>query len=168
MNNYTSSRFQRRAEDLIKITNEKRAAYTVEVYSSISISANASSLWTVMTTTWASTRFFLTFFFLFCFVLLFILKRVWHNWSNCGRKRRQNSPLLCERASWYQLTDTLEMQEWTSCLWQRPKMDNYEETSGGGQPSKGRYILKSSPPPLWPLTTRRKAQSWQWQWQIDK
>lgn len=37
MNNYTSSRFQRRAEDLIKITNEKkRAAYAVEVYSSIS------------------------------------------------------------------------------------------------------------------------------------
>lgn len=37
-----------------------------------------------------------------------------------------------------------------SCLWQRPKMDNYEETSGGGQPSEGRYSLKSSPPPSGP------------------
>lgn len=42
------------------------------------------------------------------------------------------------------------MQEWMSCLWQRPKMDNYEKTSGGGQPSEGRYSLKSSPSPSSP------------------
>lgn len=43
------------------------------------------------------------------------------------------------------------MQTWASCLWQRPKMDNYEEPSGGGQPSVGRYSPKSSPPPYGPL-----------------
>lgn len=32
MNNYTSSRFQRRAEDLIKITNEKKGPLTVRTF----------------------------------------------------------------------------------------------------------------------------------------
>lgn len=43
MNNYTNSQFQPCAEDLIKMTNEKWAAYSKEVYLSIFKWGNALS-----------------------------------------------------------------------------------------------------------------------------
>lgn len=68
-------------------------------------------------------------------ILLFILKKKFGIIGpNCGRKRRLNIntiTLFWDNISHYQLTNVFKMQKWMSCLWQRPKMDNYDETSKG-------------------------------------
>lgn len=106
-------------------------------------------------------------------ILLFILKRIWHNWPNCGRKQQLNIntiTLFWENISYYQLTNVFKMQKWTSCLWQQPKMDNYDETSRGEQSLEDMIFPEviDPPPHPQPHALRRKAQFAQWHWQIDK
>lgn len=54
-----------------------------------------------------------------------------------------------------------------SCLWQQPKMDNYNETSKGEQSLEDMIFPEVIPPPPPPppppaRAPRRKAQSTQW------
>lgn len=42
------------------------------------------------------------------------------------------------------------MQKWTSCLWQQPKMDNYDETSGGEQSLEDTIFPEVIPSPSSP------------------
>lgn len=74
--------------------------------------------------------------------------RIWHNWPNWGRKQQlyiNTITLLWDNASYYQLTNVFKLQKWMSCLWQRPKMNNYDETSRGKQ-SVGRHDIPWSDP----------------------
>lgn len=81
-------------------------------------------------------------------ILLFILKRIWHNWPNWGKNHQLNInaiTLFWDNVSYYQLTNVFKLQKWMSCLWQQPKMDNYDETSRGEQ-SLGRHDIPWSDP----------------------
>lgn len=87
-------------------------------------------------------------------ILLFILKRIWHNWPNCGRKQQLNIntiTLFWDNVSYYQLTNVFKMQKWMSCLWQQPKMDNYDETSRGEQSLEDMIFPEVIPSPSGPV-----------------
>lgn len=86
-------------------------------------------------------------------ILFLILKRIWHNWPNCWRKQQLNIntiTLFWDDVSYYQLTNVFKMQKWMSCLWQQPKVDNYDETSRGEQSSEGMIFPEVIPSPSGP------------------